>query len=1195
MKMASIFALTFLIAIDSFAMDVKPGWHWNPVPKSWKSIDLNDTWKFIHLGNNSWKKKDDMSDVGMKDKFYESSFDDSKWKDMPVPWTWNMEYGQHDNRLNLYGVCWYRKKFDLKDFDRKKEKVLLEFKGIAGSPSLWVNGKRCKIFDELAFSEFDKNRKHPVYSGMLRQYVDITQCVHEGDNVIAVRIFDPRKWNSRAKSAGLVNGVFVRIVPKTYFDYVLATPEEDKLEVDLYPGAGVEDEFAGIAKVIDCETGKIIGQNSVKGELKKDKPLIFSIPVLGQEEWSPENPKLYFVTVEDGGGNELVREKFGFRTMRMKNGDLFFNGKRFRARGGFFPRYFGSSYRYNQIDEKPRKTSCCNEKNYFAKALGVVKDSNWNLSRGQHVQPYSDTYFNIADQIGYMYYFEMPDAYYMNEELLTRLMRQLYNHPSVAIWEFGNEQFECWHPGITKYMNRAYKWSKEIDKQNRPVSPTSGMSVTLKAADADIMDLHHYFGENEYSILKNKLYTDNIYKITKESYKRQPAFFLFESSPMKDGLNLVEKYWNQAGLSDILATKDLKSKRAKLAKALTAEKASYYDFRMLKAEQHFGYIAPSKLDDKLQLYWERVCEFLRMYRRLDYVDGVSFGNSNGKWLSDFDKNWNLKPNYISEIVRNCFAPVMVSLSPYRRNFFSGEKTLLRTTIVNDSQKDGKFQVKIFAAVKGKENEISSSGIASVASFAQKDIDVDVKMPESAGIEHGKLIVALFENGKEINSQEYRLFIAPKPEKLDLPEDIRVAVYNASDELFAGLEDAQSPLKKYLKGFGVNVVPIKSLKELDKFKFLVIDELSYDQKIVDNESVIKKWLENGGRLLCLKQECERPVPWLGNVSLDPVVPAEWTSVIDAGHPLFKGLDTQDLRGPFNGKDSTIVAKGFAPILENFVAVNNSTRGWRASIVDEKVGKGEALHIQLDLNSRIARDPVAAFLLRNALEYLINGNMECAVESTPGKGNERKFYNIGIDYTHFVNLRPFCNMGFKDEKAGDRKGGWLDFGSGADLEELPCGQQRWRGVFFDIISPEDNGGKSMIALAGKPRKDIDRSYFPKEMKGIKVGAKLKQLFFLHSSMWVRKQSANKEIMRYVIHYRSGKKAIFPVIDGIDIADWHHPQDKKNALVGYIAKDHDDGLYVAKWKNLHPEDPIESIDIISAGGAIPGVVAITGERAE
>jgi glycosyl hydrolase family 2 len=1173
---------------------IKSGWNWNPTPKSWKTIDLNNTWKFKHMGNSSWKAKDDFSDTGIKGEFYLPSFDDAKWKDIPVPWTWNMEYGQDDKRLNLYGICWYRKTFDLKGFNNDKEKVLLEFKGIGGTPYLWINGEKIKMFDEVAFSEFDKTQKNPAYCGMLRQYVDISKYVNNGQNVIAMRIYDPRKWNSRAKSAGLVNGVFVRITPKTYFDYVLVTPGNNKVKVDLYSGSDTTAKFSGTARVLDVENSKVIGEAKVDGELKKDAPLGFDLPVSGHKMWSPDNPNLYFLTISDDSGNEVARERFGFRTMAMKDGDLYFNGKRFRARGGFFSRYFNSAFRYNKVDEEPRKTSSCNEKNYYTNAVRIVKDSNWNLARGQHVQPYTDTYFNIADKLGFMYYFEMPDHYYMNKELLKRLMFQLYNHPSVAIWEFGNEQFECWHPGITEYMNRGYKWAKSFDRQKRPISPTSGMSITLKAADADIMDLHHYFGENEYSVKGNKNYNDNIYKVTKESYKEQPAFFLFESSPMTHAIHHVKRYWEKAKLSEILATKDLKEKRAKLAEALTRKKKSYYTFRMLKAEQHFGYMAPSKLDDKLQLYWERVCEFLRMYRKLDYIDGVSFGNCNGKWLTEFDKEWKLQPNNVAEIVKNCFAPIMVSLSPYRRNFFSGEKATLKATIVNDSTKNGIFQIKCIAKISGSEKEIFSSKSIKVDSFKQKDIDIAVKMPEVSRVEHGILILALFKDDREINRQEYRLFVSSMPPEITMAKETRVAVYNAASELFKGLEDDDASFSSALKELKIKAVSISNFKELDKYNLLVIDERSYDRQVLGNSEKIKAWLENGGKLLCLQQECERPVPWLGNASLEAVTPAIWTSVTDADHPIFKDLDTQDLRGPFNGNNEIVVRKAFNPVQESFIAVNYSNRGWRASIVDEKVGKGEAIHMQLgDLGERFKKDPVAARLIYNTMNYLLNGNRELAVASTVKKTKERKFYNFAIDYMHFVNLRSYCNMAFKDETSGDKKGGWLDFGS-ADLREIPTGRQNWRGVFFDIINPANNNGKSIIALAGVPRKDTDRSYFPKEVKGIKVGAKLKQLFFLHAAMWVTKELKGKEVMRYVIHYKSGKTAEFPVFDRIDIADWHHPVDNKNALAAFIDSK-DDGLFIAKWENPNPNDKIESIDIISNGKAIPGVVAITGERAE
>ncbi|OGV48960.1 MAG: hypothetical protein A2017_09010 [Lentisphaerae bacterium GWF2_44_16] len=1175
-------------------------WKWDPVPESWKSIDLNNTWKFIHLGNDTWKPKDDLSDDGMKNKYFSPSFDDSAWKNIPVPWTWNMEYGYNDKRLNLYGVCWYRKQFELNDFNAEKEKVLLEFKGIAGVPYLWVNGNQAPILTEAGYYFSDKNKKDPEHAGILRQYVDITPFVKNGENVIALRIYDARKHMTRAKTAGLVSGAFVRIIPPLYFDYTLVTPGEKEVNVELYPAKNVSADFSGIAKVMDAADGKVIGNSQVTGKFKHDSPLLFSVPVSGQKQWTPELPHLYFLTLTDNKGNELVRERFGFRKMEMKNGDLYFNGKRFLILGGRMPGYFNSNYRYSSEGKEPRKTSCCNENNFAADHITAAKKANFRVSRGNG-NGYSETFLNLCDEMGHMMYLEMPRTYYQDKELLKRLIFQHYNHPSAAIWELGNEQFECWTPGITEYMSQAYGWVKNWDHQNRPVSPTSGMTVDIKAADADIVDLHHYFGQKEYSLKKAENYNKYIYDIIRKKYTREPAYIFFEGPPLDINPRHINDFWEKAGLQKIKAIKDRTARKAAIADAVNSKKPVHHQISLWLSEAHIGALAPVSFYDGTpekmkEIYFERMVEFLRMYRRSPYLDGFSFGNCSISDLVYTDENGRQIPNKNITLIARCFAPEMVSFAPFRRNFFAGEKSLLNAVAVNNSEKENQYHAQIFLRYSdGREERLAESPAFKVASFKQKTITLPVLMPELKAPVHAQLILTLLCEGREINRQEYRIMIAPHPEKIANPENKRIAVYSSYSELFKGLDVADNPEKllQFVRKQKIDAKILTDFNELRNVDILIIDEMSYDETVAKNAKKIKSWLEQGGSLLCLKQDFSLPVPWLNDALLDNVEPSSWTAPTDMEHPLYRGLLPEDLRGPFNGEE-IIVEKGYSPMPDSSIAMNYSSRGWMGSLLDEKVGNGHAVHCQLDIAGRTEIDPVAAILLHNTVDYLLNGHGTYAVKSRELLNAKKRFFNMEIDFTHFVDLRKYANMGFVDDVAGDGKGGWLDFGNMAGFEKMPTGKQNFRGVLFDIIDPDNNGGRSCIAMSGVPKEGVDRSYFPKTVTGIPVNAKLKRLFFLHSAMYVTDKFKGKEILEYIFHYKSGRKEIFKAVDGIDIADWHHPEDKKNALVAYVAKGHDDGLYIAEWKNPFHDDIIETIDIISVG-AVPGVVAISGERAD
>ena len=226
--------------------------------------------------------------------------------------------------------------------------------------------------------------------------------------------------------------------------------------------------------------------------------------------------------------------------------------------------------------------------------------------------------------------------------------------------------------------------------------------------------------------------------------------------------------------------------------------------------------------------------------------------------------------------------------------------------------------------------------------------------------------------------------------------------------------------------------------------------------------------------------------------------------------------------------------------------------------------------------------------------------------PGKGERAKeFYlnllsNLGarvergvvflpLRKAGFVDLRPFCNMGFRDEKEGDGKGGWSDQGEN-DLREFPVGIRYFGPVPFEVINPEENEGKSCIMLAGK-----HRPYFPKEVKGIRVGARARRLFFLHGCAWSAKPG--EEVVRFTVNYADGSKEEIPVIYGRHVENWWHVVPLPEAEIGWVGSNpvwENLAIYVMEWRNPKPEVPIKTLDVRSLfRECVYGLIAITFER--
>ncbi len=142
--------------------------------------NFNPDWKFSKPYSSTWPLNDavDTTVDAAGHKFYEVAFDDSSWKDVSLPHTFNDE----DSFRNVAndagdggsyrGIAFYRKHFKIPS-EHSGKKVIIEFEGARQGTYVYVNGTMAGYY-EAGVSPF----------GM-----DITKYVnYGGDNVIAVAL-----------------------------------------------------------------------------------------------------------------------------------------------------------------------------------------------------------------------------------------------------------------------------------------------------------------------------------------------------------------------------------------------------------------------------------------------------------------------------------------------------------------------------------------------------------------------------------------------------------------------------------------------------------------------------------------------------------------------------------------------------------------------------------------------------------------------------------------------------------------------------------------------------------------------------------------------------------------------------------------------------------------------------------------------
>ena len=191
---------------------------------------------------------------------------------------------------------------------------------------------------------------------------------------------------------------------------------------------------------------------------------------------------------------------------------------------------------------------------------------------------------------------------------------------------------------------------------------------------------------------------------------------------------------------------------------------------------------------------------------------------------------------------------------------------------------------------------------------------------------------------------------------------------------------------------------------------------------------------------------------------------------------------------------------------------------------------------------------------------------------------------------LDLRPWANMGFKDEREGDRQGGWTDQGAN-DLRHIVTGLHNESGIPFEIINPKTNHGKSCLMLYS-----INKDFFPKTLGPVKIDRKAAELIFLHTTAWASK--GNDLAATYRVTYDDGTEVDIPIKVGDRISDWwnmNKPSDSNAAILMKVKSDKSATGMVSicgyRWTNPQPDKTLRALSFISAeGNPVVGILAVS-----
>lgn len=420
------------------------------IRKSENFILLNGTWKF-HWSENPSQRPED---------FYNTDYDYSKWDDLPVPSDWqrhgydypiysNVPYPFHKNQpfvpKDFNPVGSYRHVFEIPE-NWKHRQVFIHFAGVNSAFYIWVNGEKVGYHEDSKMpAEFN-----------------ITRYVKEGKNDLALQVFrwcdgsyleDQDFW----RLSGIERDVYLFVTPSVRFRdlFVNTDLSSDYRDGQLDAEVILQNENQEGKKAVTLEVKLYDVGQDVLYEMEKSLTIDAGteIPVTFQEEvkqvktWSAEKPALYdlVLVLKDDGGTVLqaVRQKVGFRTVKIANGQLLVNGKAVLLKG------------VNRHEHDPVSGHVVTRESMIQDIM-LMKQNNINAVRTSHY-PNDPMWYALCDEYGLYVIDEAnieshgygydPDKTLANKpewkqahlERIQAMVERDKNHPSVIIWSMGNE------------------------------------------------------------------------------------------------------------------------------------------------------------------------------------------------------------------------------------------------------------------------------------------------------------------------------------------------------------------------------------------------------------------------------------------------------------------------------------------------------------------------------------------------------------------------------------------------------------------------------------------------------------------------------------------------------------------------------------------------------------------------------------
>jgi len=434
-------------------------------------------------------------------------FDDNSWRTLTVPHDWSIERPPSEKNPTgsgggffPAGLGWYRKSFTVPK-SWKGKRVCLEFDGVSGETTVYLNGQKLGI--------------HPYAYTSFR--FDITsQLSLSAKNVLAVRVDNSLQPNSRWYSgSGIYRHVRVVVTGPIHiapWGVFVSTPDATSASAKVVIKTQVQNDTSDASAVTIQTT--IWGPAETKSSepeqrldllpeqsAEANQEIIIHQPTL----WSPSNPRLYRAItriIKDGKVLDEVETPFGVRSLAWSaEKGLLLNGAPIKLAGGSVHHDNGplGAAAFDRAEERKAE---------------LLKAAGFNAVRTAHNPP-SPAFLDACDRLGLLVIDEPFDVWTVSKRRyddarffhdwwqrdMDAMVKRDRNHPSIIMWGIGNEIPEVFTPEGAPIGKELADRIRSLDS-TRPLTQafpgaTYGTNPDAAIANVEIAGYNYNLAQNQ--------------------------------------------------------------------------------------------------------------------------------------------------------------------------------------------------------------------------------------------------------------------------------------------------------------------------------------------------------------------------------------------------------------------------------------------------------------------------------------------------------------------------------------------------------------------------------------------------------------------------------------------------------------------------------------------------------------------------